>query len=212
MRECLHPTCNTGPIFNFPQYVGQGRYCKEHAKPGMIDVKNKKCGIDGCKIRPHFNYPGEKKGERCLVHSLPGMVNVVSARCKECDSLASFNFPGTKERLYCSKHAKPEMICITVKKCEHKFCERRARYGFNRRKFCNSHKEEGMRRIQTMGEIEKQEKTAQKKDGGPKTVSRTSTESLDGGAGRATAGGGVRHRRSKLVNWEVVERLLQGTS
>ena len=212
MSICLHPGCTVGPVFNYPQYVGQGRYCKEHAKEGMVDVKNQKCAFDGCKIRPHFNYPGKRKGERCLIHSLPGMVNVVSARCSECESLASYNFPGEKKRLYCAQHAKSGMTCITVKRCEHEFCERRARYGFDRRRFCKSHKEDGMSYIWAKGEIEKREKMSQKKDGGLRTVSQTSSESLNGGTGGASTGGGVRHRRSKLVNWEVVERLLQGTS
>jgi hypothetical protein len=48
----------------------------------MVDVKNKTCIHEGCKIQPFFNIEGETKGIYCSQHKLEGMVDVLNKTCK----------------------------------------------------------------------------------------------------------------------------------
>lgn len=229
MRHCEQLDCGITSNFNYPEFEGIGRFCKKHAKEGMVDVKNRVCDVIGCRTRPHFNYPGNKKGIRCLKHSEEGMINVVSEKClhKDCDIIASFNFVG-KKGLYCFKHAKDGMVCVYGKRCLENECYNRAGYGFDRRMFCKDHKEKGMKYIRSeKRKIENQEKSDGKNHieddeytgineytGGSQNVRKP--DCSNGNAGKSfrrksmgnSSGGTIRYRRSKLVNWEVVERIL----
>jgi len=221
MSKCIHPGCDIEPVFNYPQFDGKGKYCKKHSLEGMIDVKNKKCGVDGCKIRPHFNFPGQRKGERCFKHAETGMINIITVKCREegCGSIASYNFLGEKKRLYCSKHALDGMICVIGNKCAHEGCSNRARYGFSRRVMCRIHKEDGMHYMyyKTRSEknkTERQDKFLPKKYAGKNDNTTTTSSGKDREYFRKKSNGtkieeALRHRKSKLVNWEVVEQLLQ---
>ena len=55
-------------------------YCVEHKLDGMVNVSDRRCIYEGCKIQPGFNKEGETKGLYCNVHKLDGMVNVSEKR------------------------------------------------------------------------------------------------------------------------------------
>lgn len=53
-------------------------FCAPHAKGGMVDVYNKRCGFPGCTKGPSYGVAGSKKREFCAQHATEGMVNVCS--------------------------------------------------------------------------------------------------------------------------------------
>ena len=217
MSQCSYPCCTTSPVFNYPQNEGSGKYCKHHALPGMVDVKNRKCNVEGCRIRPHYNWHDQNKGVFCFEHKLDGMTNVLSDKCKNegCESIPSFNFPGEKKRLYCAKHLKPGMVSVVGKFCNEENCGNRAMYGFTKREKCRIHKEAGMTsNTFNVREIENPEKFRNKKNArkDAKRANGKAGKSLGSESRGTTFEEALRHRSCKLVNWEAVERLLQSTS
>ena len=59
--------------------------CAAHKLEGMEDVKNKRCGHEGCKTRPSYGFPGipgDARASRCVAHKLDGMDDVASKRCR----------------------------------------------------------------------------------------------------------------------------------
>jgi hypothetical protein len=57
MRYCK--TCSEKGIKKSCSFNYEGLnplYCSEHKTTEMINVINKRCEIDGCMIRPSFNY------------------------------------------------------------------------------------------------------------------------------------------------------------
>lgn len=55
--------------------------CFEHKKDGMLNVKTRRCGQQGCTKRPSFGMEGSNKGEFCSEHKKDGMVDVANKRC-----------------------------------------------------------------------------------------------------------------------------------
>ena len=48
-RYCSVDGCKKQPNFGNPE-TGKATHCAAHGKPlGLVDVKNKRCAIDGCK-------------------------------------------------------------------------------------------------------------------------------------------------------------------
>ena len=56
-------------------------YCATHKKEGMVNVINKRCLSEGCKIRPSFNTEGQLRGIYCATHKKEGMIDVKNKRC-----------------------------------------------------------------------------------------------------------------------------------
>ena len=48
----------------------------------MVNIKDKTCNHEGCKIRPNYNNEGYKNPLYCNTHKLEGMVDVRAKRCK----------------------------------------------------------------------------------------------------------------------------------
>lgn len=107
MVRCL--LCKKNPSFNY--YGSKPRYCKDHKKDSMINVRNKLCNYNLCCNRGYY-YLIDKKILYCYIHKLDGMDNIHLQKCLECNINASFGFKGGK-RLYCFKHKKNNMISIT---------------------------------------------------------------------------------------------------
>src|SRR5665647_749980 len=102
MGKCNKKGCTVkSSSFNYPDQKTPIR-CSKHKKPGMIDIKHKKCrGKNGekCTMIPHFNVLG-KKAEYCSHHKLPGMIDVTLPLCKfvdengnKCKSQAKYCLP-----------------------------------------------------------------------------------------------------------------------
>jgi uncharacterized protein YggE len=75
----------------------------------MVNVKDKTCETDGCKVQPYYNFEGKTKGRFCKEHSLPGMVNVKSKTCETdgCKVIPNYNFQAETRGRFCKKHSLP---------------------------------------------------------------------------------------------------------
>ena len=145
---CQETDCKTRPSFNVCHFK-KPMYCKEHSKPGMIDVKSKRCQEPGCQVRPSYNFEREKLGIYCKEHSKPGMIDVISKRCQEpgCQIRPIYNFEREKLGIYCKEHSKPGMIDVKNKRCQEPGCQVQPSYNFEREKlgiYCKEHSKPGM--------------------------------------------------------------------
>ena len=106
-KGCLYRGCSCKqPCFNV-KGEKKGIYCAKHKLEGMVDVKSKHCAELGCKIRPTYNFEGNKPPLYCSTHGkAKGMVNVMHKRCAEkgCTKHPSCNINGSSTPLYCSAH------------------------------------------------------------------------------------------------------------
>jgi hypothetical protein len=74
----------------------------------MVNVKDKTCLSEGCKIRPTYNVEGEKTALYCSTHKKEGMVDVMSNTC-----LSEWCFTRVQEKydgycLFCYIHLFPD--------------------------------------------------------------------------------------------------------
>jgi hypothetical protein len=103
-KICEHAFCTKQPSFGPPgtRYLR----CKDHIKPGDVNLRARKCGVDGCEITPAFGPPNTNKGFRCLKHKLDTDINVKAKHCevKDCELTASFGPKGTRKMIRCFKH------------------------------------------------------------------------------------------------------------
>lgn len=103
-KICEYPHCSKQPSFGPPG----SRYlrCKAHMKPGDVNVRARKCGVDGCEVTPAFGPFGSTKGIRCLKHKLDTDVNVKKKKCEisDCELTASFGPIGTRKMFRCFEH------------------------------------------------------------------------------------------------------------
>ena len=142
--------CGTKASFNFEGET-TGIYCRDHKEAGMVDVKSKRCGHEGCKkITPTFNFEGETTGIYCGDHKEAGMVNVISKRCghEGCKSQPNFNFEGETTGIYCDLHKEAGMVNVKSKRCGHEGCKKlNPVFNFEGETtgiYCRDHKEAGM--------------------------------------------------------------------
>jgi hypothetical protein len=138
--------CIITPSFNFKGCC-YGKYCSEHKKENMINVKNRTCLEENCISRPIYNIEGEKLGIYCKEHKKENMIYVLNKYCseKDCKVTAAFNFEG-KSPLYCSEHKKENMINVRNKSCKEKECKGIAHYNYQGEVplYCKKHKKENM--------------------------------------------------------------------
>lgn len=62
-----------GGRYGFPD--GKAMYCAEHQRPGMVDLKDKKCEFPLCRKIPSYGFEGQRP-RVCGEHKGHGMVNV----------------------------------------------------------------------------------------------------------------------------------------
>jgi hypothetical protein len=115
----------------------------------MVNVKDKICIYEGCKVLPNYNNEGEKKALYCSMHKLDGMVNVVSKTCihEGCKIQPTYNNEGETKALYCSTHKLDGMVNVKDKTCVHEGCKIRPNYnneGETKALYCSTHKLAGM--------------------------------------------------------------------
>lgn len=82
-----------------------GLFCVSHKTPDMIDVISKTCEVDGCEMRPTYNFHGEKKGRFCSIHKTPDMIDVMNKTCEVdgCEIQSIYNLPGEKKGSECEQ-------------------------------------------------------------------------------------------------------------
>ena len=159
-KMCREETCSKEPTYNFPNEKTTA-YCSIHKKPGMEDLKHKKCehvDSDGnkCKLLATYGPQGEHV-KYCQSHALlhENMVVIRTTLCKykdengvSCTTRASFNAPGTKSAKWCKLHKQDgDVFVLKVDKCKEEGCETRA--SFNHKNadkplYCDAHKLIGM--------------------------------------------------------------------
>ena len=106
------------------------------------------CNEICCKIRPSYNFEGNKKAIYCLAHKKNEMVDVRNKRCfhEGCYYQPSYNFEGDKA-LYCLEHKLEKMVNVKNKPCIHEGCNILPSYifkGESNKLFCSTHKKNGM--------------------------------------------------------------------
>ena len=76
----------------------------------MVNVKKRKCRIEGCGKLPFFGVAGTKTVEYCARHSLDGMVQVKNRkfRTKRCDKKPSLGVANTRTAEYRAQHTRPQ--------------------------------------------------------------------------------------------------------
>ena len=84
------------------------RYCAQHARDGMVNVKRKQCRIQGCWKQPSFGVASTKTAKYCAQHAPVGMVHVKSRkyRTKGCGKHPSFGVADTNPAKHCTQDAR----------------------------------------------------------------------------------------------------------
>jgi len=126
--------------------------CSQHKKLGMVPAqKSKRCRQEGCKLSPHYNFPGEEVGEWCATHKLEGMQNFKKhPTCSEegCKRCPVFNFERKKVGGKCHLHKLPGMKDFTLRYCTIEGCRLKAEFHFPegdpKVRVCSFHKELNM--------------------------------------------------------------------
>jgi hypothetical protein len=142
-KRCGNIGCRKHPIFAEEGTV-RGRFCREHAAFGMVDVVNKRCESTGCRKQPAFAFFGETRGRFCREHAAPGMVDVSHKRCESvgCQKHPTFAEEGSLRRRFCREHATPGSVSVIRKWCEGAGCRKQptfAEEGATRGRFCREH-------------------------------------------------------------------------
>lgn len=144
-RRCC--SCSIRAYFNYPGEA-KGIYCKTHAKPGMVDVKNKLCQYPDCRVRATFANPGEIKPRFCRKHSPSNATKPNDRVCEYdgCNLRPSYNFEGETIPRFCYSHRTHQsMVNIIKKRCSQ--CNRIPKYNYPGKTegiFCSHHATTGM--------------------------------------------------------------------
>ncbi len=145
MAKTKCPTCGKKAVFAFHKDDTQ-RWCKGHAKDGMINVNAKQCAADGCEKQPKFAIPG-KKAIVCSFHIEKGMINVYAKQCAAdgCEKQPNFGMSG-KKAIVCKQHIEKGMINVNAKQCAADGCTKQPVYAMAGEKaiVCKQHIEKGM--------------------------------------------------------------------
>eukprot|EP00752_Nemacystus_decipiens_P012619 g11175.t1 len=80
--------------------------------------ERRKCGKEGCKLRPTFGTEGTRLAQFCKSHKPEGFVNVLCKRCdvEGCKHQPSFGMPGAKP-VRCATHRSDGMVNLAAPKC-----------------------------------------------------------------------------------------------
>lgn len=155
-KLCAKEGCTKQPIFNT---IGEdrGKYCNDHKKEGMIDIRKNKC--EKCSTRASYGYGHDGKMRFCIKHKNNKCVDLVHAKCayfdndsKQCDVRPTFNKIGEIIGKYCLKHKEEGMVNVVDKKCIHidengGECLRQRMYGTETDRiplYCFIHRKEDM--------------------------------------------------------------------
>jgi hypothetical protein len=93
----------------------------------MVNVNDKNCIHEGCKIRPNYNNEGDTKALYCSKHKKEGMLNVKDKNCihEGCKKQPTYNNEGDTKALYCSEHKKEGMVDVKHLTCKTYLCTTR---------------------------------------------------------------------------------------
>eukprot|EP00752_Nemacystus_decipiens_P014793 g13170.t1 len=74
---CKHPGCGTRATYGVAGTKDK-EFCRQHAKPGMINLYVKRCSRPGCMTSATYGVEGTKNPEFCSPHAKDGMVSLIS--------------------------------------------------------------------------------------------------------------------------------------
>lgn len=118
-----------------PRDVGVAVRCKDHAQPGDLQIRHRKCAHHGCGTNPSFGTPGTGRAGAlwCRTHSSPSHVNLLGKRCAHagCDKHASFGEAalGRSGAKWCVAHKAPGAVNVKDSKCLFPACTRPGHVG-----------------------------------------------------------------------------------
>jgi hypothetical protein len=148
MSTCQHTGCPKYASFNFAG-IKPAKFCTDHKKEGMSNVKLKLCEFINCVTGASYNFADQITRKFCAIHKEDGMVYMYKNCCnfENCTLRPSCNFEGKITAILCSKHKKDGMLNVRSKQCEYNNCCAIASFNFEGetiKKFCSDHKKEGM--------------------------------------------------------------------
>jgi hypothetical protein len=148
---CKFNNCQKISKFNYNNET-KPLYCSEHKMCDMVDIRSKKCIIEGCnKNQPCFNYENEISPLYCFEHKMPNMVDIKSKKCKfdNCKKRPSFNYINDKSPIYCSDHKLINMIDVISKKCKFENCNKNPAFNYFGKAplYCYEHKLNDMENV-----------------------------------------------------------------
>jgi len=148
MSICKKKECNKKATHNYKDKTDR-KYCKQHAKTNMIDIKSKRCIESDCNKHPTFNYEGEKKPLYCKQHAKTNMIDIKHKKCIEsdCNKHPVFNYSNETKPLYCKEHAKTNMIDIKNKRCIENDCNKHPVFNYEGESnaiYCKQHAKTNM--------------------------------------------------------------------
>jgi len=118
---CIGKNCKVKNLTYGFKGTKKGISCAKHKDEikGLVDIKHPKCAKPDCKIRPYYNFEGEKVALYCKEHIKKDMVDVKNPKCvkPDCKEQPYYNFEGEKVALYCVGHKLKDMIDVKNKKC-----------------------------------------------------------------------------------------------
>lgn len=142
---CQEGNCKIYSCYNY-EGEEKSKFCLEHKKDNMIDIKNKNknCNYINCKVRATYNFENETKGKFCVKHKEEKMTNVLDKMCQhnKCKIRATFNFVYQSAK-FCKTHKIDGMVDVVNKKCENDLCNKKPNFNFTNKttpRFCSEHK------------------------------------------------------------------------
>ena len=106
-KRCEYPLCTKQPSFG--PIGGKRARCKTHMKKDDVNLRSRKCVVEGCGITPCFGPILSTIAFRCKTHKLESDINLKTKRCtvEGCEISASFGPQGTRSMLRCFEHKLP---------------------------------------------------------------------------------------------------------
>jgi hypothetical protein len=137
---------------SYGEFYGKPLRCNLHKEKYILVCRL--CREGNCKLRPCYNYQGNKQGIFCNTHKLDNMINVKDKKCEheECDKLPTYNYEGENKKRFCVAHKLKGMIDILHKKCHHEGCLIRPIYNYLNEitpLYCTTHKLDNMVNIKS---------------------------------------------------------------
>jgi hypothetical protein len=127
------------------------KYCKVHAKPGMILSSHIVCQNSSCVSLATHNYLNELAPDYCYLHASPGMIDIRVKLCMYCYNNAIYSSKYTQKQV-CKVHKTHNMIDVTKPICISPSCVEVAIYNhepFKAPMFCVNHKLANMVKLET---------------------------------------------------------------
>lgn len=104
--RCLK--CDRSAVYNLPG-SHKPDYCSDHKTNGMLNVKTRRCEVEGCTSQPKLRVSGATgPPTRCVKHRTPLTENISRMSCgiEGCAKRRFYGVPGERP-LTCARHGKP---------------------------------------------------------------------------------------------------------